>query len=462
MTPSLSNNAKTLTANEAGTPATNRLVLSTASADVNTSFRQAMRAADSSSPVMSNGTHALSPAVPDKPSTSGESSEAITARGVDAPSDDTTKPMRMLARKPLPTRHAANEPRREAAASSDDALDSMQAAEILRLIGDARDTNGTGNSKTDTENAKDALIASDGINITQPQFVASAPLSESRTPAFVQRDLNTQNIAASNSNNQAADAGVFLPQDQLMPETPHQTRRFGQSAAEARDISAHASGEPTALMAALTNDASHDEIKSSGVVGIGNLKPSLSGIFTSDFTNLASSLTAPPTALPTTASMFSTKPNDAALSTYIGTPVGQPGWAGEVSNAVIKLISRDMAEAKLSLNPENLGPIEVALDVSGNNIAAHFVASTTEAKQALEQSLPQLARMLEDAGMSLGQTSVDQGSRDQARQRFTDGGQHSGYTARGQDAVPAGAIATDVPNAAHIRPLRIGGVDTFA
>ncbi len=146
----------------------------------------------------------------------------------------------------------------------------------------------------------------------------------------------------------------------------------------------------------------------------------------------------------------------AIVTSTLGTPLGQPGWASELGRTVIKLTDRDIAEATLKINPEHLGPIDIAIDMHGKSACVAFVASTPEARQALEQSLPQLAQMLSDTGISLTQSSVGQGSQ-------------SGGRENASSTPKTNASAGDKPDL-QAQPLpvtrtivtRLGGVDTFA
>lgn len=145
--------------------------------------------------------------------------------------------------------------------------------------------------------------------------------------------------------------------------------------------------------------------------------------------------------------------------TYISVPVGMAGWGNEISRAVIKLAERDVSEAKLTLNPAHLGPIDVSLDLQGAAVTVNFVAATAEARQALEQSLPQLSQMMQEAGMSLSQSSVGQQSTPREGTPYSAEPMSKTATRAGMpEDVHSGAAAV----AQRIMPIRIGGVDTFA
>ncbi len=145
----------------------------------------------------------------------------------------------------------------------------------------------------------------------------------------------------------------------------------------------------------------------------------------------------------------------APIQTTLSTPLGQPGWTNELGASVLRMISRDIAGATLKINPEHLGPIDIAIDMIGKNASISFVAATPEARQALEQSLPQLAQMLSDSGLSLSQSSVDQKNQTASR---SGGGTNSGAWSGQQ----ANSESEDDQQPAKPMRVSLGNVDTFA
>ena len=91
----------------------------------------------------------------------------------------------------------------------------------------------------------------------------------------------------------------------------------------------------------------------------------------------------------------------------VDTPVGSRGWDGEVGQKLVWLASRDGGQAELTLNPPHLGKVEVTISVSGDQTNALFVSASPTVRDALEHALPRLREMLADAGISLGQASVN-------------------------------------------------------
>jgi flagellar hook-length control protein FliK len=65
------------------------------------------------------------------------------------------------------------------------------------------------------------------------------------------------------------------------------------------------------------------------------------------------------------------------------------------------------SEVRMRLQPENLGDVSLKLTVNGNTISANIVAQNAHVRDMLLSNQQQLARSLSEAGLSLGNFSVD-------------------------------------------------------
>lgn len=145
----------------------------------------------------------------------------------------------------------------------------------------------------------------------------------------------------------------------------------------------------------------------------------------------------------------------APLASRIETTVGTPAWGNEVGQRLVWMAARDRGQAELTLTPPSLGKIEVVLSVQGTDASAHFVSASAPVREALEQALPRLREVFAQAGLSLGQTSVnaENPQRDAPEQQQFAGG-------RG-DAAPTQDVLAPV-RAASWTQRGNGLVDTFA
>jgi len=65
--------------------------------------------------------------------------------------------------------------------------------------------------------------------------------------------------------------------------------------------------------------------------------------------------------------------------------------------------------ASLTLNPPDLGPLQVVLSVSNGQADVTFSSNQLEVRQALENALPRLQEMMSESGIALGNATVNAG-----------------------------------------------------
>ena len=100
-------------------------------------------------------------------------------------------------------------------------------------------------------------------------------------------------------------------------------------------------------------------------------------------------------------------------SNPISTPLHSPQWSEDFSQKLVWMAKNDLQTAQLSINPPNMGPIEVTLTLGIENASAHFASPHAEVRAVLEAALPKLKEMLADSGIQLGQANVSAQSQGQ-------------------------------------------------
>jgi len=141
----------------------------------------------------------------------------------------------------------------------------------------------------------------------------------------------------------------------------------------------------------------------------------------------------------------------------ITTQVGTPAWNQSIGQKLVWMIGDEQQSASLTLNPPDLGPLQVVLSVSSTQANASFYSSQPEVRQALEAALPKLREMLGDAGIQLGQANVSAGN---PQQQGSYGEQQASARGLSHSSDSAVLPATRVTNSARI--VRDGLIDTFA
>lgn len=141
--------------------------------------------------------------------------------------------------------------------------------------------------------------------------------------------------------------------------------------------------------------------------------------------------------------------------------VGTPAWDQALGQKVVWMVAGEQQSASLTLNPPDLGPLQVVLNVSNSQATATFTAAQPEVRQALEAALPKLRDMLSEAGIQLGQASVNSGSPNQQGgfEQQASSSHGLNHTDHRSDAATA-----DSPRVGRVIPASTGQgmIDTFA
>lgn len=90
------------------------------------------------------------------------------------------------------------------------------------------------------------------------------------------------------------------------------------------------------------------------------------------------------------------------------------------------LADQKIGHAHIKLNPAELGPVEVRLQLSGDQVNASFSSAQADVRQALENSLPRLRELLGQQGFQLGQADVGSQQRNASSQNPAQPGFGSG------------------------------------
>ncbi|HWT37100.1 MAG TPA: flagellar hook-length control protein FliK, partial [Paraburkholderia sp.] len=165
----------------------------------------------------------------------------------------------------------------------------------------------------------------------------------------------------------------------------------------------------------------------------------------------------------TTTATQGANPATAAMANAIAPQVGAHDWEDAFSQKVVFLTNAHQQTAELTLNPRDLGPLQVVLQVADNHAHALFVSQHQQVRDAVEAALPKLREAMEQGGIGLGSASVSDGFARQTSQQGQDqgGGARSG---RGSSRGDAGVDVADAGATTVRVPVRrtVGLVDTFA
>lgn len=147
----------------------------------------------------------------------------------------------------------------------------------------------------------------------------------------------------------------------------------------------------------------------------------------------------------------------------VHTPAGQRAWAEDVGQRVMFMVGRGDSRAELVLTPPSLGKLSVSIQVSGDQTTAQFVAASSAARDMLEQAMPRLREVLQQAGINLGQTDVStSGEQHTAAQGEQRNGHGSSSRQRDGSGLRSGEMDVELAPPQRWTRATAGLVDTFA
>jgi flagellar hook-length control protein FliK len=175
---------------------------------------------------------------------------------------------------------------------------------------------------------------------------------------------------------------------------------------------------------------------------------------------------APLAALQAQAAKLDATGNPAMPGDRIPARLGTQAWDNQVSQRIVYMVGKEQA-ATLTLNPPDLGPVQIVLNVTNDQATVAFSSDQLDVRQALENALPRLREMMSESGIALGNATVDANVPDgrqqqQDSERRAQGGQRGagGLTGDGQDGAPA--VNEVAPRTRTVSIGDRGMVDLFA
>lgn len=139
--------------------------------------------------------------------------------------------------------------------------------------------------------------------------------------------------------------------------------------------------------------------------------------------------------------------------------MNKPDAPQNLADKVQLMVSQKNMVAEIRLDPPDLGSMKVKVNMSGETASVNFVVQTQHAREALEQASPRLKELLDEQGIELGQSSVEQ----EARQQQDDADGASDQLAGGEEHASLES-EDDFNEAQTVRVVNgsVNGIDYFA
>ena len=162
---------------------------------------------------------------------------------------------------------------------------------------------------------------------------------------------------------------------------------------------------PDNALAALLNDNKQSTA---------DLKP-FASLLTAEKTDITGATTTAPTTDKTTPQAVTSAVNKLVQDTKIDVPamtkpLSHPEWNQDLGDRIVWMNNRGISSAEIRMNPQNMGPITVRIDVNQDQATIAFTAQNNEVRTALEASIPKLREMLNTQQLTLADVKVTQQS----------------------------------------------------
>lgn len=277
-------------------------------------------------------------------------------------------------------------------------------ANLVALVSNKRDTLAPEDLKKETEPAMspEQLAALAALNPATSQTLPNLP--QNPLPTSVDRDILTeirQDTAATGVALEIKDdkkERSLLAQNPLgttaldskgLPAVDH-SQTFASTLRAAQNPSLPTPARPLAAIAAEAHLANRSE-----AANIAAEMPAASVTPTS----FASALNTPSTATPSHAP-------EQAVTLNVPTPIHETRWAQDFGEKIVWMTKSEQQTAQISINPPQLGPMQISINLHGDQASAIFASPHAEVRQAIEDAMPRLREMLSAAGISLGDANV--------------------------------------------------------
>jgi flagellar hook-length control protein FliK len=126
-----------------------------------------------------------------------------------------------------------------------------------------------------------------------------------------------------------------------------------------------------------------------------------------------------------------------------------------VKGMTMRTVAEGTSEIRLQLQPENLGQVTMRLSVSGNQVTANVIAQSADVRSALVANHQDLARSLNEAGLTLAGFSVDVSGGDAGQDQSKD--RTAGFGRRYTVHELSGNTTAETTEASTPGPSLLGG-----
>ncbi len=148
------------------------------------------------------------------------------------------------------------------------------------------------------------------------------------------------------------------------------------------------------------------------------------------------------------------------ISVPVNVVFGHERWQHLAAERTVTLLQQGIKSAELMLDPPELGPLQVRIQMQNDQAVIHFTSASAAVRDALDQTIPRLREMLQEQGVDLLQAGVsDQSSQDGSEAESQRDSERSAFSRDDPDTT-----ASPLPDPAPQQHTLIlnAGIDDFA
>lgn len=364
---------------------------------------------------------------------------------------------------------------------------------------------GQGNARPSTTGSSDVdervsdpdeteVKTEDQAKAPDPAAMFLALLGQGHTPVAAGAAVRTSAQAAQGDTSGLDKLGLRKGRAAGANSAAGKARADGTAAPELkpsaeRTTAAEGRATPANAAAELASSAQRSATSQSAQAAADSIKPTAETptALTTPTTNSATIGLALPGSATESAGMGSAASASPSMDIQLSPGLDRPEFKSALGVQVAVLVRQGVEQARLQLNPAEMGPVAIRLLKQGQDVRVDLAADLAQTRQVLEQSLPALAQALKEAGFTLagggvqapspseqGLTTQDssnpnlmqqgQGQGDGSGNRGQRAQAQSGSTPRTQTATPGltplddGALSTTMTPRERV----VGLVDLYA
>jgi flagellar hook-length control protein FliK len=128
----------------------------------------------------------------------------------------------------------------------------------------------------------------------------------------------------------------------------------------------------------------------------------------------------------------------------LSTPVHDARWADALAHRLVMMARDGESSASLKLVPQDLGPLDIQINVRDGEATVHFGAAHQETRNVLEASLPRLRELLGAQGLQLSNATVSHQQSGQNRPERSSGPSAVGAVTEEPESASAKSVSTSL------------------